>query len=97
MASANSSRAAFPTALPENPRGERYPEPDRVASDFALMNRMGVNVCDATCRLRLGCSRAIRHQLRLMVGIPWPFHMAFLDSREMADDIRNSIRTASMS
>src|SRR5216683_4645831 len=26
-----------------------------------------------------------------MVGIPWPFHMAFLDSRQMAADIRNTI------
>src|SRR5258708_14155308 len=29
--------------------------------------------------------------LRLMVGIPWPFHMAFLDSRDMQRDIRDAI------
>ena len=26
-----------------------------------------------------------------MVGMPWPFHMAFLDSREMMHDIRSTI------
>ena len=30
--------------------------------------------------------------LRLMLGIPWPFHMAFLDSRDMMREIRDAIR-----
>ena len=29
-----------------------------------------------------------------MVGMPWPFHMAFLDSRQMSADIRGTIRTS---
>ncbi len=79
--------------FPENSRGERYPEPERVAADFALMNQMGVNVvrCYVPPPPWL-LEEAIRHNLRLMVGIPWPFHMAFLDSREMAAGIRASIR-----
>ena len=32
--------------------------------------------------------------LRLLVGIPWPSHLAFLDSREMTQEIRNTIRDA---
>ncbi len=80
--------------FPENSRGERYPEPDRVAADFTLMNQLGANVvrCYVPPPPWL-LEEAIRHNLRLMVGIPWPFHMAFLDAREMAADIRNSIRT----
>ncbi len=79
--------------FPENSRGERYPEPERVAADFALMGEMGVNVvrCYVPPPPWL-LEEAIRRNVRLMVGIPWPFHMAFLDSREMAGDIRNSIR-----
>ncbi|HVN27962.1 MAG TPA: glycosyltransferase, partial [Candidatus Binataceae bacterium] len=79
--------------FPENSRGERYPEPERVAADFALMTQMGVNVvrCYVPPPPWL-LEEAIRHNLRLMVGIPWPFHMAFLDSRDMMVDIRNSIR-----
>ncbi|HXN85771.1 MAG TPA: glycosyltransferase [Candidatus Binataceae bacterium] len=80
--------------FPPNSRDERYPEPERVASDFALMNQMGANVvrCYVPPPPWL-LEEAIRHQLRLMVGIPWPFHMAFLDNREMTDDIRKSIRS----
>ncbi len=79
--------------FPENSRGERYPEADRVAADFALMNQMGANVvrCYVPPPPWL-LEEAIRHNLRLMVGIPWPFHMAFLDSPQMAANIRNSIR-----
>jgi glycosyltransferase involved in cell wall biosynthesis len=80
--------------FPPNSRGERYPEPERVAADFALMNQMGANV--VRCYVPPSgwlLEEAIRHNLRLMVGIPWPFHMAFLDSREMAADIRHTIRT----
>ncbi len=79
--------------FPPNSRGERYPEPERAAADFALMNQMGANV--VRCYVpppQWLLEEAIRHNLRLMVGIPWPFHMAFLDSREMAAEIRNSIR-----
>jgi hypothetical protein len=79
--------------FPENSRGERYPEPERVAADFALMTQMGVNVvrCYVPPPPWL-LEEAIRHNLRLMVGIPWPFHMAFLDSPAMTADIRTSIR-----
>ena len=79
--------------FPENSRGERYPEPERAAADLALMGEMGVNVvrCYVPPPPWL-LEEAIRRNLRLMVGIPWPFHMAFLDSRETAADIRNSIR-----
>ncbi|HLI80555.1 MAG TPA: glycosyltransferase, partial [Candidatus Binataceae bacterium] len=79
--------------FPENSRGERYPEPERAGADFALMNEMGVNVvrCYVPPPPWL-LDEAIHHNLRLMVGIPWPFHMAFLDSPKMAADIRNSIR-----
>ncbi|MGD0076793.1 MAG: glycosyltransferase, partial [Candidatus Binataceae bacterium] len=78
-----------------NSRGERYPEPERAAEDFALMREMGVNVIrtyvpppDWMFEL------AAKSGLKLMVGIPWPFHMAFLDSREMSRDIRRTIRSA---
>jgi hypothetical protein len=79
--------------FPENSRGERYPEPARVAADFALMTQMGVNAvrCYVPPPPWL-LEEAIRYNLRLMVGIPWPFHMAFLDSPQMAADIRVAIR-----
>jgi glycosyltransferase involved in cell wall biosynthesis len=75
-----------------NSCGERYPEPVRTASDFALMRELGVNLVrtyvpppDWMFEL------AAKHELRMMVGMPWPFHMAFLDSKEMMRDIRQAI------
>ena len=67
-----------------NSRGERYPEPERAAADFALMRELGANVVRTYVPPPPWMFElAAKHDLRLMVGIPWPFHMAFLDSREM--------------
>ena len=75
-----------------NSRGERYPEPERTDTDFALMRELGANlvrtyVPPPPWMFEL----AAKHQLRMMVGMPWPFHMAFLDSPEMMRDIRQTI------
>lgn len=78
-----------------NSRGERYPEPERAEADFALMRELGANVVRTYVPPPPWMFElAARHELKLMVGIPWPFHMAFLDSRQMAADIRNTIRTS---
>ena len=76
-----------------NSRGERYPEPERAAADFALMKLLGANVI----RLYVPpppwmVEEAQKAGLRMMLGIPWPFHMAFLDSADMTREIRDAIR-----
>jgi cellulose synthase/poly-beta-1,6-N-acetylglucosamine synthase-like glycosyltransferase len=76
-----------------NSRGERYPEPERAAADFALMKRLGANLI----RLYVPpppwmVEAAQQAGLRMMLGIPWPFHMAFLDSADMMREIRDAIR-----
>ncbi len=78
-----------------NSRGERYPEPERAAQDFALMRELGANVVRTYVPPPPWMFElAAMHELRLMVGMPWPFHMAFLDSRQMSADIRGAIRTS---
>jgi O-antigen biosynthesis protein len=78
-----------------NSRGERYPEPERGAQDFALMRELGANVVRTYVPPPPWMFElAAKHELRLMVGMPWPFHMAFLDSRQMAADIRGTIRNS---
>ncbi|MGC1810824.1 MAG: glycosyltransferase [Candidatus Binataceae bacterium] len=77
-----------------NLSGERYPEPDRVRADFALMRELGANLL--RCYVpppEWMIEEAARAELRLMIGIPWPFHMAFLDSPQMTREIRKTIRT----
>ncbi len=76
-----------------NSRGERYPELERAAEDFAQMREMGVNVVRTYVPPPPWMfDLALESGLRLMAGIPWPFHMAFLDSRQMQRDIREAIR-----
>src|SRR5579863_3562677 len=79
--------------FPPNSRGERYPEPERAAADFALMRELGANLVRTYVPPPEWLFElAATNGMRLMVGMPWPFHMAFLDSREMVRDIRNTIR-----
>ncbi|HXZ87863.1 MAG TPA: glycosyltransferase [Candidatus Binataceae bacterium] len=76
-----------------NSRGERYPEPERAAADFALMRELGANLVRTYVPPPPWMfDLAAKNGLRLMVGMPWPFHMAFLDSPQMMRDIRNTIR-----
>jgi O-antigen biosynthesis protein len=78
--------------FPPNSRGERYPEPPRTAADFALMRQLGVNLVRTYVPPPEWLFELARqYELRLMVGMPWPFHMAFLDSKEMMRDIRDTI------
>jgi O-antigen biosynthesis protein len=76
-----------------NSRGEAYPEPDRVAADFALMGELGANlvrtyVIPPSWIFEL----AAKYGLWLMPGISWPQHLTFLDSPEMLRDIRSTVR-----
>ncbi len=76
-----------------NSRGEPYPEPERVAADFSLMRALGVNVLRTYVMtppwmLEL----AAKFELRLMAGFYWPMQLNFLDSPQMARDIRNTAR-----
>jgi cellulose synthase/poly-beta-1,6-N-acetylglucosamine synthase-like glycosyltransferase len=76
-----------------NSRGERYPEPERAAADFAQMKRVGANLIRLYVPPPMWMvEEAQKAGLRMMLGIPWPFHMAFLDSADMMREIRDAIR-----
>lgn len=81
--------------FPENSRGEPLPEDDTVARDFELMRRAGVN----SIRVyyvppRRFLDIAARHGIRVMIGIPWPEHLCFLDQWEVKEDIKKTVRDA---
>jgi GT2 family glycosyltransferase len=72
--------------------GHPFPETERVASDFALMRRGGINtvrtyVVPPPDLLDL----AVENGLRVMAGVTWPQHVAFLDSRRRRGDIIRAI------
>jgi GT2 family glycosyltransferase len=75
-----------------NSRGERYPEPQRAAEDFALMRDLGVNVIRTYVPAPAWMfDLAAKYSLRLMVSLLWPSHLMFLDSAANAREIRTTV------
>ena len=81
--------------LPPDENGEFFSTPDQVARDFALMNQAGVN----TVRVyyvppRWFLDLAAEHKLYVLIGIPWPQHICFLDQWEVKEQVKEAIRSA---
>jgi O-antigen biosynthesis protein len=68
--------------------GFPFPEPRCVAHDFAQMAANGINTVRVYTPPPLWLlDTAQRHGLRVMVGLPWEQHIAFLDDASRAADI----------
>ncbi len=75
--------------------GDPYPEPDGVARDFAEMASRGINAVRLyTAPPRWLMDLAQQHGLRVMVGLPWEQHVAFLEDRETGRRIEKRVRDA---
>jgi hypothetical protein len=73
--------------------GSEFPDPSVVAQDFAQMAASAIN----TVRVykvppRWLLDTAWLHGLRVMVGLPWEQHIAFLDDRGRACSIEERVR-----
>jgi hypothetical protein len=67
--------------------------PDMVEKDFAAMAANGLNVVRIyTVPPRWVLDAALKHGLRVMIGLPWEQHIAFLDERGKADEIEQRLR-----
>jgi GT2 family glycosyltransferase len=74
------------------PDGEEY-DPAATASDFAAMAVQGINAVRVyTVPPRWLLDLALRHGLRVMVGLPWEQHVAFLESGATAASIEERVR-----
>src|SRR5687768_10813463 len=72
--------------------GRHFPTPARIAEDFASMRRAGVNtVRTYTVPDQRFLDLAQQDELRIMVGVPWADHVAFLDDRQMSRAIRRNV------
>ena len=75
--------------------GAQFPTPERVTHDFRMMAEAGINtvrvytVPDASL---LDCAAA--HGLRVMVGVPWAQHLAFLDDEALTRRVRQDVVSA---
>lgn len=83
----------FRTAEGAPALGNDYPDALTLAADFAAMRAHGVNAvrCYTVPPVRL-LDEAARHGLRVMVGLPWEQHVAFLDDSSRADAIERRVR-----
>lgn len=73
--------------------GCEYHTPELVDLDFAQMASNGINaVRTYTVPPRWLLDAAQKHGLRVMVGLPWEEHIAFLDSRKTIRDIERRVR-----
>ncbi|MGD2074655.1 MAG: glycosyltransferase [Gammaproteobacteria bacterium] len=76
-------------------KGVQYPTPEQVARDFEQMTAHGINaVRTYTVPPRWLLDLASARGLRVMVGIPWEQHIAFLDDRRRIRAIEDSVRAA---
>lgn len=77
----------------ETANGLPFPVPEQVAVDFAQMRETGLNsVRTYTCPPRWFLELAQEHALRVLVGVAWEQHVAFLDDREIERRIRARVR-----
>src|SRR4051812_13896381 len=75
------------------PDGVDYPEPDRVAEDFAGIAAAGFNTVRVyTVPPRSLLDAAAAQGLLVMVGLPWEQHVAFLESRRRSASIEARVR-----
>jgi beta-galactosidase/beta-glucuronidase len=71
--------------------GAPFPERERIELDFALMREMGANTFRTfTVPPRWLLDMAGACGLRVIVGIPWAEHIAFLDSPEITANSANN-------
>ena len=72
--------------------GQQFPERAHIRRDFALMVRAGINtVRTYTVPPADVLDAASDYGLRIVAGLAWPQHVAFLDDRRLRRDIIRSI------
>ena len=72
--------------------GGQYPPPAQVDEDFRLMAQAGFNMVRVYTVPEMGLlDTAARHGLRVMVGVPWTQHVAFLGDRRLTRGIRQQM------
>jgi len=73
-------------------QGCQFPPLPQVAEDFRQMADLGINTVRVYTPPKLDLvDEAARHGLRVIVGLPWSQHVAFLDDRALRRTIRREI------
>ncbi len=73
--------------------GNEVYDPNQVEDDFAAMTSAGINAVRIyTVPPRWLLDLAHRYRLRVMIGLPWQQHVAFLDDARAKRDIEQRVR-----
>jgi glycosyltransferase involved in cell wall biosynthesis len=76
-----------------NGNGSDYPHPARVEADFRQMADNGINsVRTYSVPPRYLLDAAARHELKVLIGLPWEQHVAFLGESTLAHSIEQRVR-----
>ena len=79
---------AYGTFAPDE-QGYQFPSLAQISEDFRLMAELGINTVRTYTPPRQDLlDEAARHGLRVMVGLPWSQHVAFLEDRALTRRIR---------
>ncbi len=74
---------------------EFFASPEQTARDFAQIRELGANVIRVYyVPPRWLFDLAAENELKLLVDIPWPKHLCFLDSEQQRTEAREAIRRA---
>ncbi|MEQ1730201.1 MAG: glycoside hydrolase family 2 TIM barrel-domain containing protein, partial [Vicinamibacterales bacterium] len=72
--------------------GYQFPPLAQLTEDFRLMAELGINTVRVyTPPRRDLLDAALAHGLRVMVGLPWAQHIAFLDDRKLRSQIETDL------
>jgi GT2 family glycosyltransferase/DNA-binding beta-propeller fold protein YncE len=72
--------------------GCQFPSAQQIAQDFRQMACLGINTVRVyTAPRRALLDEAARHGLRVIVGVPWSQHVAFLDEGRLRRTIRREV------
>ncbi len=72
--------------------GYQFPTLAQITEDFRLMAELGINTVRVyTPPRRDLLDAALTHGLRVMVGLPWAQHVAFLDDRKLRRQIETDL------
>jgi len=81
--------------FPIGSHGGQFPEREVVAKDFAMMAEMGATVVRVFTVPPLWLlDMAAAAGLRMLVGLPWSQHVAFLESRKLRNEIVKGVSEA---
>ena len=78
-----------------NERGETFGSPEQAQRDFLQLGELGANLVRVYyVPPRWFLDLAAKRELKVLVDIPWAKHLCFLDSAQLQEEARQTVRTA---